>query len=97
MAHIYWTGPKASEKEVKDALMKEIPDYTDSAFYVKKQSDDTSTHMSIYVEKEDTSRNFDFKWKQEPPHKFMGWRILIIFCPIGYVSGVLQAPKTEWE
>ena len=63
MAHIYWTGDKASEEEVKMALMKEMVDCTDNAFTVRKESDDTSTHMSVYVEKKDTSRNNDFAWK----------------------------------
>ena len=97
MAHIYWTGDKVSEEEVKKALMNELPDCTDNAFYVKKQSDDTSTHMTVYVEKEDTSKNTDFEWKKRLPPKFMGWRVLIIFCPIGYIHGVLEIPTREWE
>ena len=97
MAHIYWTGDKASEEEVKKALMKEMVDCTDNAFTVRKESDDTSTHMSVYVEKKDTSKNTNFEWKKHLPPKFMGWRIIIIFCPMGYVGGVLGAPAREWE
>ena len=97
MAHIYWTGDKASEEEVKKALMKEMVDCTDSAFTVRKQSDDTSTHMSVYVEKKDPNENTNFVWNKELPVKFMGWRILIIFCPIGYIKGVMEAPVREWE
>ena len=36
MATIYWAGKKAPEEEVKKALMKEMVDYTDSAFTVRK-------------------------------------------------------------
>ena len=97
MAHIYWTGPKAPEEEIKKTLMKELPDYTDSAFFVRKESDDTTTHMSVYVEKENPGENMNFPWKKELPPKFMGWRIIIIFVPIGYIKNILESPVREWE
>jgi len=97
MASIYWSGEKAPEEVVKKALMSELPDYTDTAFYVKKESDDTSTHMSVYVEKEDPNDNTDFPWKKVLPPKFMGWRIIIIFVNRGYIKGVLDAPAVEWD
>ena len=97
MASIYWSGEKAPEEVVKKALMSELPDYTDTAFYVKKESDDTSTHMSVYVEKEDPNDNTDFPWKKVLPPKFMGWRIIIIFCPIGSVKHKFEVPVREWE
>jgi len=97
MAHIYWTGAKAPEEEVKKALMIELVECTDNAFTVCKESDDTSTHISVYVEKKDTSRNNDFVWKKRLPVKFMGWRILIIFAPIGYIKNILELPVREWD
>ena len=97
MAHIYWTGDKVSEEEVKKALMNELPDHTDSAFYVRKESDDTSTHISVYVEKENPNEKHNFVWKKHLPPKFMGWRIIIIFCPIGAVKNKFQVPEREWE
>jgi len=97
MAHIYWTGDKAPEEEVKKALMEEMVDCTDNAFTVKKESDDTSTHMSVYVEKKDTSKNTDFVWNKQLPPKFMGWRLLIIFVPVGYIKNVMEIPVREWD
>ncbi len=97
MAHIYWTGAKAPEEEVKKALMAELPECTDGAFYVKKDSDDTSTHMSVYVEKENPHENMDFPWKKHIPPKLMGGRINIIFCPIGSVKNKFEVPVREWE
>ena len=98
MAHIYWTGDKAPEKEVKKALMKEFVDLTDSAFTVRKESDDTSTHMSVYVEKKEPNTNNDFQWKKEQlPPKYMGWRVLIIFIPIGYIKAIMDLPVREWD
>ena len=98
MANIYWTGDKAPEEEVKEALMKELVDMTDSAFTVRKESDDTSTHMSVYVEKEDPNTNNNFIWnKEQLPPKYMGWRILIIFVPIGYIKAIMDVPVREWD
>ena len=97
MAHIYWTGAKAPEEEVKKALMEELPDHTDGAFYVKKDSDDTSTHMSVYIEKGNPHENMDFPWKKHLPPKFMGWRLIRIFCPIGTVKNKFEVPVREWE
>ena len=97
MAHIYWTGDKAPEEEVKKALMAEMVDCTDSTFTVRKESDDTSTHMSVYVEKDNPNKNNDFVWKKHLPPKFMGCRILIIFVPIGYIKNILDMPVREWD
>mgnify|MGYP003661806702 CR=1 FL=1 len=98
MAHIYWTGDKAPEKEAKKALMKELVDMTDSAFTVRKESDGASTHMSVYVEKKNPNVNNDFQWNEEQlPPKYMGWRILVIFVPIGYIKTIMDAPVREWD
>ena len=99
MANIYWTGGKAPEEEVRKALMKELVDYTDNAFTVRKGSDDTSAHMSVYIEKEDPNINNDFEWKKEEqlPPKYMGWRILIIFVPVGYIKVIMDAKVKEWD
>jgi len=97
MAHIYWTGDKAPEEEVKKALMVELVECTDNTFTVRKESDDTSTHMSAYVEKKDTSKNNDFVWKKHLPVKFMGWRILVIFVPVGYIKNIMEIPVKEWD
>ena len=97
MADIYWTGPKAPEEEAKKALMIEMVECTNSAFTVKRESDGSSMHLSVYVEKREPSENTNFVWNKALPPKFMGWRIIIIFCPIGYIKGVLDAPTREWE
>ena len=97
MAHIYWTGDKAPEEEVKKALMVELVECTDSAFTVRKESDGSGTHISIYVEKEEPNVNNDFVWNRELPPKFMGWRLLRIFVPIGYIKAIMDTPVREWD
>ena len=97
MAHIYWTGDKAPEEDAKKALMSELVECTDSTFTVRKESDGSGIHISIYVEKEDPNKNNDFVWKKHLPVKFMGWRILTIFVPIGYIKTIMDAPVREWD
>jgi|TARA_R110002072_G_scaffold287099_3_gene452370 hypothetical protein len=97
MATIYWAGKKAPEKEVKKALMKEMVDCTDSAFTVRKEHDGSGAHISVYVEKKDPNENTNFVWNKELPVKFMGWRTLIVFVPIGYIKTIMDAPVREWD
>lgn len=97
MASIYWTGDKASEEEVEKALMRELVECTDNAFAVKKESDGSGAHISIYVEKKDPNVNNNFTWKKDIPPKFMGWRTLKIFVPFGYIKAIMDAPVREWD
>lgn len=97
MASIYWTGDRVSEKEVKEALMAELVECTDGAFTVRKESDGSGTHISIYIEKIDSNTTNDFLWNKELPPKFMGWRLLRIFVPIGYIKAIMDAPVREWD
>ena len=97
MATIYWAGKKAPEEEVKKALMKEMVDCTDSAFTVRKEHDGSGAHISVYVEKKDPNENTNFVWNKELPVKFMGWRTLIVFVPIGYIKTIMDAPVREWD
>jgi len=96
MANIYWTGPKAPEQEAIKALMTELVECTDNTFTVRKESDDSGNHLGVYVEKNNPNENVGFIWKKILPPKFMGWRVIIMFCPIGYIKGVLNAPTREW-
>jgi len=84
MANIYWSGPKASKKEVFDTLMKEAVDFTDNRYVVCFESDDTGSHIALKVEKnEDDTTGF----KKFPDWgKYMGWRLLKINVPSGYLD-----------
>ena len=89
MANIYWQGPKAPQKDVYAALMRELVDYTDDAFEVKFSSDGAGAHVIVYVEVETELRD-QYLWKKPWPPKFMGWRLLKIFCPPTYISVILN-------
>ena len=75
--------------------MSELVDYTNNRFYVRQESDGTGGHLSIYVGTTHTKDPNKFKWLQEPPHKFMGWRVIRIFVPIGYIDAILLAKEKE--
>jgi hypothetical protein len=50
MANLYWSGPKAPEKETRKALMKELVECTDDAFDIRFGGDGAGKHVAVYVE-----------------------------------------------
>lgn len=95
MANIHWRGEKAPKETAIDLLMAELVDCTDNRFYVKHGSDGTGGHLSIYVETIHTKDTNKFTWKEQPPYKFQGWRVIRIMVPIGYIDGILLAKETD--
>ena len=82
MANRYWAGPKAPEKEVREALMKAAVDITDNRFTVTFESDDTGKHACLYIERNpDDTCGFD----ERMDTKFMGWRVIHMNVPDGYI------------
>ena len=97
MANLYWRGEKAPKEQAIELLMVDVVDCTDNRFYVKHASDGTGAHLCIYVETVHTKDTTKFKWKEEPPHKFKGWRVIRIFVPIGYIDGILLAKEKDHD
>ena len=89
MANIYWQGPKAPQNEVYAALMKELVNHTDDAFAVKFGADSSGQHVIAYVEVKRELRT-PYLWKKRLPGKFMGWRLIKIFCPPTYIDIILN-------
>ena len=83
MANIYWNGPKASKKDTREALMKELVTITNNAFTVAFESDGAGPHVVAYVERNPESDESPFPGFL--PEKFMGWRVLRISVPHGYI------------
>lgn len=52
MANLYWRTNKIPREEAVQNLMAELPDYTDSRFFVKPTGDDGGSHLCVYVERE---------------------------------------------
>ena len=78
MANIYWSGPKAPEKDTKEALMKELVECTDDAFDIRFGGDGAGKHVAIYVEAASDRRD---------PYP---WRTVIVFCPPTYIKEILN-------
>ena len=89
MANIYWTGENAPKEEAVEALMKELVDCTNNRFYARFESDGTGAHLCAIVETPKSQDRSKFSWKKQLPPKFMGWRLLRIFVPIGYIDTIL--------
>ena len=76
---------KMPEDEAIAFLNGQLVDITDNAFYVRKESDDGGTTLSIYVEmNDDLSRGYESK-----PISFdelKGWRVVWVNCPPRYTN-----------
>ena len=95
MANLYWRGDKAPKEQAVEALMKELVDCTDNQFYVRVESDGTGAHLCAYVETVHTKEHKKFKWNKQPPHKFLNWRVVRIFVPMGYINAILLAKERD--
>lgn len=76
---------KLTEKDAIAFLTRVVPDITDNAFHVRKESDDGGTVLSVYIE-----MNYDgTKGYQNKPVKFdelKGWRVVWLTCPPQYTN-----------
>ena len=93
MAHIFWNkGEKAEKKEAIEALMYELPKFTDTQFTVKAESDDAGSHLVAYIE-----RNLDdsIPDKRDLPEKFLGWRLLVIHVHDGFIKYVMNSKRYD--
>ena len=67
-------------------ISRAIIDNVDCEFYVKRESDDSSTHYSIYLPE---GTNVDWATELMNSEK-ISKRIIIIFTPVGYIDCFLR-------
>jgi limonene-1,2-epoxide hydrolase len=76
---------KLTEKDAIAFLTRVVPDITDNAFHIRKESDDGGTVLSVYIEmNHDGTRGYETK-----PVKFdelKGWRVVWLTCPPQYTN-----------
>ena len=76
---------KIPEEEAIAFLNGQLVEITDNAFFVRKESDDGGTVLSVYIE-----MNYDgTKGYQNKPVKFdelKGWRVVWLTCPPQYTN-----------
>ncbi len=93
MANIYWNGPKASKDDLRLGLMRKLVEVTDNRFTVTFQNDGSGPHACAMVERDENSDESPFK--ERLPPKFMGWRVLMIQVPHGYVEAFYHIDGTR--
>jgi len=86
MANLAFAGKKATQQEVKKALMLILADNWPNAFTVDFHSDGGGHILRAIVECENTDDHLDKEFKDKLPPKFMGWRLVILKVPIGHVK-----------
>ena len=89
MADLYWTGPKVSKEEIMRHMMdtanKRLPDFTHYGI----RFDDSTCEM--WVECPDVSDDTNRLWSYfDYAPKILGWRVIIIRCPIGSIDSGLK-------
>ena len=89
MANIYWTGPKAKKDELVKHIMdlgnKRLPDFTHYGVRFDEGL------CEIWIECEDPNEgDYDFWQYFEYTPKMLGWRTIIVKCPIGYMEAGIK-------
>ena len=88
---IYYSDEKVSYDDAVEELMPLILDATDETFFVKKGGDNSGASIDVYAETIDTSIS---PWVQKLPAKFLGWRVIMLQCPRGFIDAILRVtPK----
>ena len=94
MANLHWNKEKAPFDEVKATIVPLVLECTDGAFYIRKASNDCGTTLDVYAETEDTDVS---PWRTRLPMQFMGWRVIMYNCPVGYIGAFLDVKEAKGE
>tara|TARA_B100000579_G_C22793592_1_gene835882 strand:- start:1335 stop:1604 length:270 start_codon:yes stop_codon:yes gene_type:complete len=81
------SNSKSTKEEVIAAAMKIMTDITEESFYCYTANDDGGLHLVCAVERSED----DFSdINGNLPHKFMGWRSVILSVPNNYINTFLK-------
>ncbi len=86
MANIAFAGKKVSKEDIKKELMSILAEHWEGAFTVNFWADDGGDHVQAVVEYEDTSKQLPESFVKHIPLRHMGWRVVILKVPIGYLA-----------
>ena len=92
MANLHWNKEKAPFDEAKEKIKALVIEATEGAFFIKKASNDCGTTMDVYAETEDTEVS---AWSTRLPAQFMGWRVIMYRCPVGYIDAFLDVKEKK--
>ena len=94
MANLHWNTKKAPFDEAKEKIKALVIEATEGAFFVKKTSNDCGVTMDVYAETHDTEVS---PWATRLPTQFMGWRVIMYTCPVGYIGAFLDIKEVKDE
>tara|TARA_R110000823_G_scaffold206825_5_gene337528 strand:+ start:89 stop:367 length:279 start_codon:yes stop_codon:yes gene_type:complete len=76
---------KLSQADAIAFLNRVVPDITNNAFHVRRESDDGGTVITVYIEtNEDNTRGYGYKPVRYKELK--GWRVVWANCPPCYTK-----------
>ena len=90
MANLHWNKEKAPFDEAKEKIKALVIECTDSAFFIKKSSNDCGTTMDVYAETDDPEVS---PWTTRLPMMFMGWRVIMYRCPPRFIGTFLDVKE----
>ena len=93
--HNWDPSTKATKKELKAALKVIAPELTDTRFVITFQSDDGGHHAVNIAEREPDTEASPFKNPEALPRRFMGWRVLKLHVPDGYIPAFYNEDGTR--
>ena len=83
--------------EAVSSAKPETNNYTDDRFWVRFESDDTSTHLTAIIESVFNATTPDFKLKKPLPAKYMGYRLIVKTVPPNYIDYILLATEKNYD
>ena len=92
MANLHWNKEKAPFDEAKEKIKALVIEATEGAFFIKKASNDCGTTMDVYAETEDPEVS---PWSTRLPPSFMGGRVIMYRCPVGYIDAFLDVKEKK--
>ena len=89
-------GEKAPKKEAEKALREHVVGVYDGRFTVRFETDDGGTVLCLYLEVEEPSQQLpEFLTDTLFVSKWMGYRYVIMKCPLRYIDAILEAPARD--
>ena len=86
----YWNTKKAPFDEAKEKITPLVVEATDSRLWIKNGGGT----LDVYAETDDTEVS---PWSTRLPPKFLGWRVIMLSCPTGYIGAFLDVQEKEDE
>jgi len=91
MANLYFATEKASKDEARKTLIEHVKSVCDHKTMVCFESDDGGSHIVIYIEVLVPSDPLPPFLKEALLHsKWLGWRQMVIKCPIGSIGHTIK-------